>query len=61
MAPSVVSGAAGWMSGMSAAPDGIVPDTKRGSRSNGDAFTVETLGTHHLHDVVHHLHDVGAV
>jgi hypothetical protein len=33
---------------------------RRGVRSNGDVFTVETLGTYHLHDVVHHLHDVGA-
>lgn len=31
-----------------------------GVRSNGDRFTVETLGSYHLHDVVHHLHDVGA-
>lgn len=31
-----------------------------GLRSNGDRFTVETLGSYHLHDVVHHLHDVGA-
>jgi hypothetical protein len=30
------------------------------TRSNGDEFTVETLGRYHLHDVVHHLHDVGA-
>jgi hypothetical protein len=29
-------------------------------RSNGDEFTVESLGRYHLHDVVHHLHDVGA-
>ncbi|GAA5130787.1 DinB family protein [Alloalcanivorax gelatiniphagus] len=31
-----------------------------GLRSNGDRFTVESLGSYHLHDVVHHLHDVGA-
>jgi len=31
-----------------------------GARSNGDRFTVESLGSYHLHDVVHHLHDVGA-
>ncbi len=31
-----------------------------GVRSNGDRFTVESLGSYHLHDVVHHLHDVGA-
>jgi hypothetical protein len=33
---------------------------RRGVRSNGDEFTVESLGRYHLHDVVHHLHDVGA-
>ena len=33
---------------------------RRGVRSNGDEFTVETLGSYHLHDVVHHLHDVGS-
>ena len=33
---------------------------RAGMRSNGDRFTVETLGSYHLHDVVHHLHDVGA-
>ena len=33
---------------------------RRGLRSNGDEFTVATLGSYHLHDVVHHLHDVGA-
>lgn len=31
---------------------------RRGVRSNGDEFTIETLGRYHLHDVVHHLHDV---
>jgi hypothetical protein len=31
-----------------------------GHRSNGSAFTVETLGRYHLHDVVHHLWDVGS-
>lgn len=33
---------------------------RRGFRSNGSVFTVETLGLYHLHDVVHHVHDVGA-
>jgi SAM-dependent methyltransferase len=32
--------------------------TRRGIRSNGDEFTIETLGRYQLHDVVHHLHDV---
>jgi SAM-dependent methyltransferase len=31
---------------------------RRGVRSNGSVFTVESLGRYHLHDVVHHLHDV---
>ena len=34
--------------------------SRRGLRSNGDEFTVETLGSYHLHDVVHHLYDVRA-
>ena len=40
----------------------VTPTTKdrRGTRSNGDVFSVESLGSYHLHDVVHHLHDVGA-
>jgi hypothetical protein len=29
-----------------------------GRRSNGSVFTVATLGTYYLHDVVHHLHDI---
>lgn len=38
-----------------------VPDdawSRPGRRSNGDRFTVESLGRYHLHDVVHHLWDV---
>jgi hypothetical protein len=31
---------------------------RRGRRSDGSLFTVETLGRYHLHDVVHHLWDV---
>ena len=31
---------------------------RRGTRSNGSEFTIESLGRYHLHDVVHHLHDV---
>ena len=40
--------------------DGVPDDAwdRRGLRSNGDAFTVESLGRYHLHDVVHHLWDV---
>jgi hypothetical protein len=33
---------------------------RTGRRSNGSTFTVATLGTYCVHDVVHHLHDVGA-
>ena len=32
---------------------------RAGRRSNGSVFTVASLGTYYLHDVVHHLHDVG--
>jgi len=40
--------------------DGVVGDEwqRRGQRSNGSEFTVESLGRYHLHDVVHHLWDV---
>jgi SAM-dependent methyltransferase len=31
---------------------------RRGRRSDGREFTVETLACYQLHDVVHHLHDV---
>jgi hypothetical protein len=31
---------------------------RRGARSNGSEFTVESLGRYHLHDVVHHLRDI---
>ncbi|WP_269936788.1 DinB family protein [Arthrobacter sp. HY1533] len=33
---------------------------RRGLRSNGSAFTVETLSGYFLHDVIHHLHDIDA-
>ncbi|GHD09209.1 DinB family protein [Zhihengliuella salsuginis] len=33
---------------------------RRGLRSNGSEFTVETLGRYAWHDIAHHLHDVGA-
>ena len=51
--------AAGTVAGVYAT---VTADTSHrpGLRSNGDRFTVETLGSYHLHDVVHHLHDVGA-
>ena len=31
---------------------------RRGMRSNGSAFSVETLAQNFVHDVAHHLHDV---
>jgi len=31
---------------------------RRGTRSNGSEFTVDTIGRYHLHDAVHHLFDV---
>jgi hypothetical protein len=34
--------------------------SRRGWRSNGSAFTVESLGRYFLHDLAHHLVDVGA-
>jgi hypothetical protein len=34
--------------------------TRRGVRSDGARFTVETVGRYLLHDPIHHLHDVGA-
>jgi len=29
-----------------------------GTRSNGSAFTVDTLGRYFVHDLVHHVHDI---
>ena len=39
---------------------GITADqwARPGRRSNGSAFTVDSLGRYFVHDVVHHLHDV---
>jgi hypothetical protein len=43
--------------------DGVAAEAweRRGTRSNGSVFTVESLGRYHLHDVVHHLWDVSWV
>jgi SAM-dependent methyltransferase len=41
-----------------------VPDEgwqRAGTRSTGEAFTVDTLARYHLHDLVHHAHDVSHV
>jgi hypothetical protein len=32
--------------------------SRRGLRSNGSEFTIETISIYHLHDIVHHAHDV---
>ncbi|WP_395659400.1 methyltransferase domain-containing protein [Nocardioides sp.] len=42
--------------------ESVPPDAwdRRGYRSNGDEFTVASLGRYHLHDVVHHAWDVRA-
>lgn len=40
-----------------------VPDDawgRRGVRSNGSEFTVDSIGRYHLHDIVHHAWDVRA-
>ncbi|NKX49746.1 DinB family protein [Arthrobacter deserti] len=33
---------------------------RRGMRGNGTTFTVTTLGSYFLHEVVHHMYDAGA-
>lgn len=47
---------------VAAAYDAVPSDawSRRGRRSNGSDFTVDTLGRYHLHDLVHHAHDVRA-
>ncbi len=51
--------AAGTVAGTYATVTDATKD-RRGFRSDGSVFSVESLGSYHLHDVVHHLHDVGA-
>ncbi|MEY2397916.1 MAG: hypothetical protein QOJ00_1090 [Actinomycetota bacterium] len=34
--------------------------SRTGYRSDGAAFTVDTISRYFIHDIVHHLHDVGA-
>lgn len=38
----------------------VPPDAwgRRGVRSNGSEFTIESIGRYHLHDLIHHAHDV---
>lgn len=40
--------------------DGVTRDAwgRRGFRSNGSEFTIESIAVYHLHDIVHHAHDV---
>jgi SAM-dependent methyltransferase len=42
--------------------ESVPPDawSRRGLRSDGSEFTVESLGRYHLHDIVHHQYDVRA-
>lgn len=42
--------------------ESVPPDawSRRGYRSNGSEFTVESIGLYHLHDIVHHAWDVRA-
>jgi len=59
--PAVVAGE--LLEAAAAAADlyeSVPPDawSRRGLRSNGSEFTVESLGRYHLHDVVHHTCDV---
>ncbi|WP_231252022.1 DinB family protein [Nocardioides furvisabuli] len=49
--------AAGTVAGLYATVTDASRD-RRGLRSDGSVFTVASLGSYHLHDVVHHLHDV---
>jgi hypothetical protein len=45
---------------VAAAYDGVAGEDweRRGTRSNGSVFTIDSLGRYHLHDVAHHLWDV---
>ncbi|WP_227466947.1 methyltransferase [Nocardioides lijunqiniae] len=54
--PELVAAAEGIAAAYDAVPDDAWE--RRGLRSNGSAFTVDTLARYHLHDVVHHLWDV---
>jgi SAM-dependent methyltransferase len=42
--------------------ESVPPDgwSRRGFRSNGSEFTVESIGLYHVHDIVHHAWDVRA-
>ena len=40
--------------------ESVPPDAwgRRGFRSDGSEFTIESIGRYHVHDIVHHLYDV---
>jgi hypothetical protein len=52
-----LAGAAESLAGAFATVDGQTWD-RRGTRSDGAHFTVETFGRYMIHDPVHHLYDV---
>jgi len=61
--PAEVAGAIETAAADNAAEWASVTDSewgRPGTRSNGSAFTLATLGQYFLHDLRHHLHDVGA-
>ncbi len=48
------------LDGLAAAYDAVLPDqwSRKGFRSNGSIFTVESLGRYMVHDLVHHGWDI---
>ena len=48
------------LGGLAAAYDAVLADqwTRKGFRSNGSIFTVESLGRYMAHDLVHHVWDI---
>lgn len=57
VAGELIQAAAVAAAGYEAVPSGAWG--RRGRRSNGSEFTVESLGRYHLHDLVHHCWDIG--
>ncbi|MDR1999223.1 MAG: DinB family protein [Frankiaceae bacterium] len=60
--PARVAGElAGAAARVAAQYSAVRPDqwSRRGRRSNGSVFTVESLGRYFVHDLAHHAHDVG--
>ena len=56
VAPALVAAAEQVAATYDAVPDDAWQ--RRGSRSNGSEFSVDSIARYHLHDVVHHLWDV---